>query len=93
MKFDHNQVCTQNDEVEVGKCYQYKEDSWVADVKVLETENGQDGIRFKLKVLKCNYPTGETTFECWAAAGHYAYNGMWRLYDAGTYMFKHEATR
>lgn len=85
MKFDHNQVQTQGDEVQVGECYQYKEDSWIADVRVLATRSDGEGIGFKLEVLQCNYPLGEPVFDCWAALGHYGYNGMWRLYDAGTY--------
>lgn len=86
MKYDHNQICTTGKEVKVGKAYQYKEASWIADVKVISEISDASGISFELKILRQNYKIGiEDTFTCWAAHGKYGYSGMWRLFDLGTY--------
>jgi hypothetical protein len=87
MKYDHNQICTQDNDITIGQEYTYKEDSYIAEVKVLKDNSDEKGIGFKLKVLKESYPLGQKTFDCWAATGHYAYSGMWRLFDYGSYMF------
>ncbi len=88
MKYNHNQICTKENEVVVGNLYQYKEDSWIADVKVIKDTSDEKGIRFDLKIVRQNFNIGGNgRFSCWAASGHYAYSGMWRLYDAGTYLF------
>jgi hypothetical protein len=88
-KYNHNQICTKDSEIEVGKKYQYYESlpTIIADVKVLEDNSDEEYLSFKLKVLKDLGGTiqeGEI-FHISAAQGHYAYAGMWRLYDLGTY--------
>ena len=87
MKFDHNQICTTGHEVVVGNQYQYSEDGYIADVTILADEGDDEGIGFKLRVdkpLNGGFAKG-AEFSCWAAKGHYAYSGMWRLYDLDTY--------
>lgn len=81
MKYDHNQICTADSVVEVGGIYDFKEESTILRVKVVAKDHNNDGIGFKLKKLDDG-----TEFNIWAKNGHYAYNGMWRLYDAGTYV-------
>jgi hypothetical protein len=93
MKYEHNQICTKDGVVSVGQQYTYKEDFYVAEVKVLEDASDSKGIGFKLEVLKENVDSGNKTFDVWAAVGHYAYSGMWRLYDLGTYMVGGEDVR
>lgn len=88
MKYDHNQICTTGHEVNVGDKLQYKEDGYVCDVTVLADESNDKEIAFKLRVdalLRWPGGVGEE-FSCMAARGHYAYSGMWRLYDLGEYM-------
>ena len=84
MKYDHNQICTKDNEVEVGKDYDYKEDSSIFRVRVVKEESDKEGIGFKLEILEG--PEKGTSFSCWAANGKYAYSGMWRLYDLNTYV-------
>ena len=84
MKYDHNQVCTKDNEVKVGEKYQYKEGFLVANVEVLEDRSNDDGVGFLLEII--DGPQKGRIFTCWAASGKYAYSGMWRLYDKGTYM-------
>ena len=84
MKYDHNQICTKNNEVEVSNIYDFKEDSYIAEVEVLSATSDEEGIGFRLKVLKANYDL-DKEFNCWAAAGKYAYSGMWRIWDRGIY--------
>ena len=91
MKFAHNQICTTGSKVSVGDTCQYKEDGLVMDVKVLSLTNDDEGIGFELEILNTSIhpifksPEKGTTIEPWAKAGHYAYSGMWRIYDAGAY--------
>ena len=88
MKYDHNQICTKDNEIEVGKQYCYKEDQFIAEVIVVKDTSNKDGIGFDLKTVKSNAPSlfkVDKVFDIWAASGHYAYNGMWRLYDSGSY--------
>lgn len=86
-KYDHNQICTSGSVVEVGKQYQYYEDGMIVEVTVVEDRSDDKGIGFLLKIDKrLNWPEkGPGQFSCWAALGKFAYSGMWRLYDMGTY--------
>jgi hypothetical protein len=87
-KYDHNQICTTNNEIEVGETYCYKEDSFIAQVKVLDDNTKPNGIGFELEVIKSylNLMKAGDIFSVWAADGKYGYSGMWRLYDKGTYI-------
>jgi hypothetical protein len=53
------------DFVKVGKTYQYKEDSFIAIVKVLEDTSDDKNYRFKLQVEKATFepPTEDGIFE------------------------------
>jgi hypothetical protein len=89
MKYSHNQVCTNNGEIEVGKEYDYKESlpTIISLVKVLADTSNEEFIEFELEVIKSfhNFPKTGEKFSVSARRGHYAYGGMWRLWDAGTY--------
>jgi len=56
------------DFVKVGKTYQYKEDSFIAIVKVLEDNSDDKCYRFKLQVEKATYEP------------HFAENGIFEIY-------------
>jgi len=43
------------DFVKVGGIYQYKEDGFIAFVKILEDNSDDKYYRFKLQVERCNY--------------------------------------
>ena len=81
MKYDHNQICTKGNEIVDGEHYDFKEESLVLPVEVISQEPTESWISFTLKEIGQN---GEP-FVVGAATGHYAYNGMWRLWDKGTY--------
>jgi hypothetical protein len=86
--FDHNQICTSGRSVSVGDQCQYYEEGMVANVEVLDDESNENGIGFRLRVtdaLTGPWEAGEE-FSCWAAHGHYAYGGMWRLYGPNEYV-------
>jgi hypothetical protein len=87
MKFEHNQVCTKDGIVEVGKSYQYKEEGSIFTVGVTGMRSDEAGIGFDLVVINvvAGRPPVQKNFSCWAAHGRYAYSGMWRIYDAGKY--------
>lgn len=94
-RYTHNQICTTNGEVEIGKQYQYYEDGYVADVTVLSDESDGEGIGFKLRVDRTLRWPGEVgeEFQCWAKRGYYAYGGMWRLHDLGEYIVLRNVVR
>ena len=85
--FDHNQICTKDKAVEVGKLYDYYEEGHICRVKVLEDTSDNDGIGFNLKIEETLSPLFKegTEFSCWAATGKFAYSGMWRIYNYGEY--------
>ena len=87
MKYRHNQICTKGSDIEVGKQYCYKEDSFIAEVIVVKDSSDDKGIGFDLKVVKSGTPlfTVDQVFGVWATTGHYAYSGMWMLFDSGAY--------
>ena len=89
MKFNHNQVCTKNNEVEVGKQYCYKEDSMIVEVKILADNSDKEFIGFTVEVIESRddfLKVGEQ-FPISARRGHYAFSGMWRLWDSGEYVW------
>jgi len=89
MKFDHNQICTKDNKIEVGKQYCYKEDSVIAEVKILADNSDKEFIRFTIEVVESKddvLKVGEQ-FPVSALRGHYAFSGMWRLNDSGTYLW------
>ena len=89
--YKHGQVRTKNGEVKVGWLYDYYEAGYVFRVRVLADESDEERIQFKLqRFIKVDGLKGlrradEEPFTCMAARGLYAYSGMWRLYDKGTY--------
>ena len=89
MKYSHNQICTKDDEIEVGKQYCYKEGfpTVIAEVIILEDNSNDEFIAFKVKVIKAfdDFPKAGEEFDISARRGKYAYSGMWRLWDSGTY--------
>lgn len=59
-------------------------------IVLVADKSDETEIRFRLKIVKHLHgpeigPPG-TEFEVSAAHGHYAYNGMWRLYRPGEYV-------
>ena len=86
LTIDHQQICTEEQTIEVGKQYQYKEDSLIADVEVLSVEETDIWFDMELKIIKSNIDVGDAkVFTAGASKGKFAYSGMWKLYDLGTY--------
>lgn len=94
-KYNHPQISTNNNTIEVGKTYQYKEDSAILLVEILEDNSDNEKVAFKLKVLD-NYNcrmaelcglVKDKEFDVSAAYHNGAYSGMWRLYPENAYMF------
>ena len=76
------------DFVKVGETYQYKEDSWIAMVKVLEDNSTEEAYKFQLQIEKSNWPSnGEpkefTLFHNKKFDG--IYTGMAQLYKSPEY--------
>lgn len=93
MKFEGNFVMTKNNEVNVGDeiCYYESLPLMVCDCLVLDLWKNQEEYGFKLQVVKPISKHGGTpgeVFEVSAVHGHYAYGGMWRIYDKGEYTSK-----
>lgn len=89
MKFSHNQIVTKDGKIEVGKQYCYKEDWMIVEVKIISNDSNKEFVGFTLEVVEviadsC-FEVGEQ-FNITAIRGHYAYNGMWRLWDSGEYV-------
>lgn len=92
MRFDHNQIMTAQKIVRAGQVYQYTEDSQLAVVMPLYCRQTEDMIEFELKVLRAPEFSGfhsmvGKTFKVSAALGHYAYGGMWRIWNRTEYSF------
>lgn len=81
------------DFVKVGGTYQYKEDGYIAMVKVLEDNSTENEYRFKLKVEKATQSIGDDEFEI----SHMkdltgVYSGMLQLYEQEEYMCNYKYT-
>jgi hypothetical protein len=77
------------DFVKVGGIYQYKEDSFLATVKILEDNSTDDAYSFKLEVHECNYelPPQNGVFEIYHTKDSGIYSGMMQLYEHVEYSF------
>lgn len=85
MKYNSNHISTENQDVTMGKVYDYIEDNINLLVEVLEDRSNKDRIEFKLLTLMSNddYFLVGKTFEVSALLGVDAvYSGMWRLKEA-----------
>lgn len=75
------------DFVKVGSTYQYKEDGWIAMVKIIEDNSTADEYRFKLWVEKAtDEPPQDGEFEISHAKevdGYYS--GMLQIYEHEEY--------
>jgi len=90
MKYDHNQICTTDGEIVEGKCYQYYESLplCIMNIRIIEDRSDGQYIRFLVEKVGFGFPfpvVDSEPFEISALKGHYAYGGMWRLYDLETY--------
>lgn len=91
-QYKSSSICTKDGIVEVGKRYQYKEGepSCLADIEIMEINLTGGFIMLKFKVLRTWNDMLEVGEICEAGfkdgeSGYF--NGMWRLFDAGTYQF------
>jgi len=77
------------DFVKVGETYQYKEDGFLAWVKILEDLSDNEYYQFKLQVEKSNYePPQNGVFTISNIKGdHGYYSGMLQFYEQGEYSF------
>ncbi len=85
MKIDSNQICTKDNEIVEGEIYQYKESmpNSIFDFKVLKIIETDDWWGFDVEIVNTKE---KTNFGF--AKGRYAYGGMFRFYDRGTYQTK-----
>jgi len=78
------------DFVKVGETYQYKEDWFIATVKVLEDNSTDEMYQFKLETIESNDdpPDDDGVFSIGHAkdVGGY-FNGMIQLYESPEYSF------
>jgi len=73
------------DFVKVGKKYQYKEEDFIAIVKVLEDNSDEEAYRFKLKVLAATY-SFDPIFDIMHSKNFDGlYNGMMQFYEVFEY--------
>jgi len=82
---DTAHIDTVNNEVEVGKQYQYREDSRIIYVEVLKDLSDKYNLHFKLRNLS-NDGFFPIEFEVRAIRGSYAYQGMWKLLPPDFYV-------
>ena len=75
------------DFVKVGNLYQYKEDSFIAMVTIVEDNSNNDYYNFKLRVEKSNYePPQNGEFEISNIKGDSGYySGMLQFYQEPEY--------
>ena len=78
-KYNHPQIDTTNNEVNVGSIYAYIENSVLfAIVKVIKDKSNKKALEFGLAVINCRYPefkSGDT----FIVRSNYMYT--WRLQD------------
>ena len=91
-EYKHPQIRTKDSQVETGKDYTFKEDSYIAEVRVLGHGIRADGVFINFEILRENHPLGRKTCEVWAANHDGGYSGMWRLHDFGEYIFNVKET-
>lgn len=73
--------------VKVGETYQYKEDWWIARIKILEDNSTPEQYSFKVQVIEATESIGSDIFE----VGHSKtekgyYSGMAQIYEQDEYM-------
>ena len=84
------------DFVKVGETYQYKEDGFLAWVKILEDNSDDECYHFKLQVERCNYenPPQNGLFDISHMKEMQGmYSGMLQLYEQGEYSFPYNWIR
>ena len=92
MTFKGNQIHTTNNEVNVGDivCYYESMPTVICDCEVLELYENEEMYGFKLKITRPIHgqvygAVEGLIMDISAAHGNYAYSGMWKLYNKGTY--------
>ena len=83
------------DFVKVGGTYQYKEDSWIAEVKVLKDNSDEKLYSFELQVEKSSWPKH---FPKTFTLSHNkdfdgVYSGMNQIYETEEYMVEYKWIR
>jgi len=82
------------DFIEAGKIYQYKEDSLIAMVEVLENNSNEEEYSFKLKVLAASYKLDpkDMIFEVFHNKAYQGiYSGMSQFYSEPAYFCKYKS--
>lgn len=90
MNFNHPQINTPDGRIIVGQVCEYKEDGYLAVIRILsygEESRGNDneGIYVEFEVLEESYKLGQHTIKVWAANIVGSYSGMWHIYPFRTY--------
>lgn len=55
------------DFIRVGKIYQYKEDNFIAMVKILEDNSNEEFYEFRIRIFLSNYDIGKREFDVFHA--------------------------
>lgn len=91
MKYNSSHIHTQDNEIEVGKEYQYYESmpNVIANIKIIEDNSTDDMIAFKVEVTDdslSKWVRVGDQFDITATRENIAYGGMWKIYDKDTYV-------
>lgn len=84
--------------VEVGKLYDYTEDGYAFEVKVLEIKSDEDMHKFRIKITdmpaskSCPLQIGNEFDYGFSKTFNGAYNGMARLWNRGEYFWRGRPT-
>ena len=84
------------DFVKVGETYQYKEDGWLCEVKVLKDNSTEKEYNFRLQVEKSNWPKEVIPTEFTVSHNkefNGIYNGMNQIYETEEYMVEYKWER
>jgi hypothetical protein len=93
-KYPPNQHTTQvNDELTVGEVYDYKEDSFIGEVKFMGDESNDEHYILKLQWVLHPFSVSQDTTEfqvSWTKDSNwckYCVSGAWHLLPQGSYMW------
>ena len=97
MKFDSSFIDTENDELEIGRNYIYKESIpqqlflfRLDDIKIGHPEYGEKYITLTITYLKARYwgdcKIGSQTTISFMDGEHIYFGGMWHIYDGSLYL-------
>jgi hypothetical protein len=82
--YHHPCICTTGGVVRVGEEYDYKEGAAVLRVRCMAAHSDSASISFNFEISRG--ASDGHAFHCWAASMTGFIDGLWRVYDKGTYL-------